>query len=286
MIIVYQGQEGAYSHLACRHFIPDHQSRAQETFVAAMEAVEKGEADCAMIPVENSTAGRVEEIYRLIPQMQLFIIAEHFEPVNHCLLAPPGTAADSLRRVYSHPQALAQCSQHIRARGLQPEATLDTAGAAQQIMQSREPGSAAIASSLAAELYGLEIIEEQFQDLRGNTTRFIILARDQHELTPLLPAPGEAPWLTSILFKVRNLPAALYKALGGFATNGINLVKLESYMPDGSLNASQFHVDAESHADTPAMLRALEELQFYASEVRLLGTYPAHAWRASRNYHD
>lgn len=281
-MIVYQGHEGAYSHLACRHVFPSREARSCATFRDAMEAVEQGKAELAMIPVENSTAGRVEEIYRLIPKMSLHIVAEHFEAVNHCLLGLPGTTIQQLKRVYSHPQALAQCANHIREKGLDPHATLDTAGAAVQIRDEALPEQAAIASSLAAELYGLEILQEQFQDLSGNTTRFIILSHTE-ELPPLEEG---IEYITSLLFRVRNLPAALYKALGGFATNGVNLIKLESYTPGGALNASQFHVDIEGHLQSAAMMRALEELSFFAEDVRVLGTYRAHSFRASRSFKD
>ncbi|MBK8970657.1 MAG: prephenate dehydratase [Hahellaceae bacterium] len=282
LVIVYQGHEGAYSHLACRHVFPDRQARPCPTFRAAMEEVEHGRAELAMIPVENSTAGRVEEIYRLIPKMSLHIVAEHFEPVNHCLLAKKGTQLSDLKTVFSHPQALAQCANHILSLNLDPHATLDTAGAAFQISQETRSDHAAIASSLAAELYGLDIIKEQFQDLSGNTTRFIILSHSE-QLPPL--EVGEE-YLTSILFKVRNIPAALYKALGGFATNGVNLIKLESYTPGGSLSASQFHVDIEGHPASKSLTRALEELHFFAEDVRMLGTYRAHSFRNSRQFQD
>lgn len=281
-MIVYQGHEGAYSHLACRHVFPDREARSCPTFRSAMEAVEQGRAELAMIPVENSTAGRVEEIYRLIPRMSLHIVAEHFEPVNHCLLALPGTRIETLQRVYSHPQALAQCAQHIQELGLEPHATLDTAGAAVQVVAEGRPEQAAIASSLAADLYGLSVLRDQFQDQTGNTTRFIILS-SREELPPLEPG---IDYITSLLFKVRNLPAALYKALGGFATNGVNLIKLESYMPGGTLSASQFHVDIEGHLNSKAMRRALEELNFFAEDVRILGTYRAHSFRATRAFQD
>ncbi|ABC32743.1 Prephenate dehydratase [Hahella chejuensis KCTC 2396] len=281
-MIVYQGHEGAYSHLACKHVFPDREARACSSFRAAMEEVEQGKADLAMIPLENSTAGRVEEIYRLIPQMSLHIQEEHFEAVNHCLMALPGARLEDLRVVGSHPQALAQCADHIRELGLDPVATLDTAGAALEVSQSGDKTKAAIASSLAAELYGLEVLKENFQDKTGNTTRFIILSHES-KLPPLEPG---VKYITSLLFRVRNIPAALYKALGGFATNGVNLVKLESYMPGGTLNASQFHVDIEGHIDSPNMKLALEELTFFAEDIRMLGTYRAHPTRASRSFHD
>jgi len=277
-VIVYQGHEGAYSHLACKHVFPGRPARACVSFRVAMEEVEQGKAELAMIPLENSTAGRVEEIYRLIPQMSLHIIDEHFESVNHCLLAPSGATLDDIKTVYSHPQALAQCASHIHRLGINAVATLDTAGAAMKVAQNKDPSEAAIASSLAGELYDLSVLQEFFQDMTGNTTRFIILSHKQH-LPPRQPGIN---YITSLLFKVRNIPAALYKALGGFATNSINLVKLESYMPAGTLNASQFHADIEGHLNEHNLQLALEELNFFAEEVRLLGTYVAHPARASK----
>ena len=281
-MIVYQGHQGAYSHLACKHVFPEREARACESFHVAMEEVEQGRAELAMIPLENSTAGRVEEIYRLIPQMSLHIVEEHFEPVNHCLMAAPGATLQSLKNIYSHPQALAQCVNNIRALGLQPTATLDTAGAAMQVSKEGNPTEAAIASSLAANLYNLQILNGNFNDLTGNTTRFIILSHEQR----LPPLEKGVKYITSLLFKVRNIPAALYKALGGFATNGINLIKLESYMPGGTLNASQFHVDIEGHINSKNMKLALDELNFFAEDVRLLGTYSAHAARTSKIFQD
>ena len=278
--IAFQGHEGAYSHLACREVFPDRATLPCATFQAAMEAAETGKAQCAMIPLENSTAGRVEEIYRLIPRMQLHIVGEHFEPVNHCLMALPGTRLEQVKLALSHPQALAQCIRHIEQLGLRAEATLDTAGAALAVSHGGDHSRAAIASRLAAELYGLSILQENFQDLTGNTTRFIILSRDAS--VPALE-PRQA-YITSVLFRVRNIPAALYKALGGFATNGVNMVKLESYIPPGSINASQFHVDIEGHIEQRGLRLALEELEFFAEEVRLLGTYPAHPFRASQAF--
>lgn len=281
-MIVYQGVEGAYSHLACQHVFPQREATACETFLEAMQTVEQGKASLAMIPVENSTAGRVEEIYRLIPKMSLHIVGEHFEPVNHCLMGLPEATLDGLRIVGSHPQALAQCNNHIAEMRLKEVAKLDTAGAAREVSESGDLSQAAIASSLAAELYGLKVLREFFQDEQGNTTRFIILSHT--EQLPLFTP--EKAYITSLIFRVRNIPAALYKALGGFATNGVNLVKLESYMPGGRLNASQFHVDIEGHLHMRPMQLALEELGFFAEEVRILGTYEAHPFRTSVNFHE
>ena len=280
--IAYQGHPGAYSHLACTHVFPTGESRPYPSFVEAMQAAESGDCELAMIPLENSSAGRVEEIYRLIPRMSLHILGEHFEPVSHCLLGLPGSRIDELSVVASHPQALAQCFNHLQDLGIATEATLDTAGAALAVSKGGDPKRGAIASRLAAEMYGLEILRENLQDEAGNTTRFIILSR-----TRSLPAqdPGIA-YITSVLFRVRNIPAALYKSLGGFATNGVNLVKLESYTPGGNLNASQFHVDIEGHAEDPRLRLALGELGFFAEDVRLLGTYPAHPFRSSRGFRD
>jgi prephenate dehydratase len=274
-IIAYQGYPGAYSHLSCRHVHPEMDAHACNSFSDAMFMVERGEADLAMIPLENSTAGRVEEIYRLMPKTQLHIIDEHFEPVNHCLLVRPGTKAEDLKTISSHPQALAQCDGHIREMGLTQIAHLDTAGSAEELSNRNDHSHAAIASSLAAELYGLEVLREHFQDKAGNTTRFIILARDSH--MPKLE-PG-VTFMTTVMFTVRNIPAALYKALGGFATNGVNMVKLESYMASDTMQAASFHLDVIGHPHQQSMKYALQELDFFAKEVRVIGTYPAHPFR-------
>ncbi len=274
-IIAYQGHEGAYSHLACRHVYPQMHALACGSFVEAMEKVEQGEARLAMIPLENSTAGRVEEIYRQMPATRLHIIGEHFEPVNHCLVGLPGTRLEQLRVVGSHPQALAQCDRNIKGLGLQAEAKLDTAGAALELSEIRDASRAAISSSLAAELYGLEILKENFQDVSGNTTRFLILSKTQN--TP--PLEPQVQYITSMMFQVRNIPAALYKALGGFATNSVNLLKLESYMGGGTLREARFHLDVAAHIEERGMQHALEELSFFAAEVRILGTYKAHPFR-------
>ncbi|MCP5169631.1 MAG: prephenate dehydratase [Hahellaceae bacterium] len=282
MTIAYQGHEGAYSHLSCQRVFPGHQAIACSSFREAMRIAERGEADMAMIPVENSTAGRVEEIYRLIPEMQLHIVGEHFEPVNHCLLARPGTTLTDIKTVVSHPQALAQCANHIEALHFLPQARLDTAGAALEVSQRNDHSYAAIASTLAAELYQLTILKDNFQDMSGNTTRFIILSP-----SPVVPKrEQDKTYITSVLFRARNIPAALYKALGGFATNGVNLCKVESYISGGGMNSSQFHVDIEGHIHQRPLQRALEELSFFAEETRLLGTYPAHPFRANCAFRD
>ncbi|MCD6212184.1 MAG: prephenate dehydratase, partial [Sulfurovum sp.] len=224
--IAYQGVEGAYSEQACKNAYGDHETIACDTFHEAMWLVEQGDADLAMIPLENSTAGRVEEIYRLIPKMALHVIGEHFEPVVHCLLALPDVKLEDLKYVASHPQALAQCHHNILALGLKAEAKLDTAGAAKELIELQDMQRAAIASKLAADIYGLQIIKENFEDKRGNTTRFFILSREKN--IPIYD-PSKR-YITSLVFQVKNIPSALYKVLGGFATNGINLLKIESYM--------------------------------------------------------
>ncbi len=275
LTIAFQGEPGAYSELACTHVYPDSVRIPSQTFEEAFQKVETGEVDLAMIPLENSTAGRVEEIYQQIPNTKLFAIGEHFEPISHCLMAAPGTKIEQLTHVGSHPQALAQCAGNAKKLGLQPVVMSDTAGAALQLTQQPQPEHAAIASSLAAELYGLEILQRDFQDRSGNTTRFLVFSREDQMAAYI---EGER-FITSLMFRVGNRPAALYKALGGFATNGINLVKLESYMPDDSFHSSQFYLDMEVHRDERRFQYALEELGFYSETVRLIGTYPAHPHR-------
>jgi prephenate dehydratase len=279
-IVAYQGIEGAYSHLACKTVFPDDQALACENFQTAIKLVENGEADFAMIPLENSTAGRVEEIYRLLPKTHLNIIGEHFEPVNHCLLTLPGIKLDQIKTVSSHPQALAQCFHRLDSLGITPLVAMDTALSAKDLASKKESASlygshGAIASILAAELYGLDVIAENFQDVVGNTTRFIVLAKNASKEN----YDSKQYYITSILFSVRNIPAALYKALGGFATNGVNMIKLESYMDGGTMTASHFHIDIAGHHLQNTVQNALEELNFFAKEVRILGSYPAHKYR-------
>ncbi len=268
-VIAYQGVEGAYSHLACQNAFPHSRSIACESFENAMELVENRTADFAMIPVENSTAGRVEEIYRLIPESSLFIVDEHFEPVNHCLLGIKGSTLEDIRYVASHPQALAQCYKNILDCEMVAVAKFDTAGSAREIRDKNDPAWGAIASKLAAKLYDLEIHKEYFGDLQGNVTRFIILSREN--TIPKLEADKE--YITSVIFHVRDIPAALYKALGGFATNGVNLLKLESYSMTGSLQVSRFHIDIEAHPEEPHLKRAMDELRYFAKEIKYLGVY-------------
>lgn len=277
--IAYQGVQGAYSEQACKNAYKDHKTVACDTFHEAMWMVESAESDLAMIPLENSTAGRVEEIYRLIPKMALHVIGEHFEPVAHCLLGLPHAKFEELKYVASHPQALAQCHNHILELGLKAEAKLDTAGAAKELLELKDIHRSAIASKLAADIYGLQILKENFEDVQGNTTRFFILSRERK--TPLYDASQS--YITSLIFQVRNIPASLYKVLGGFATNGVNILKIESYMGTNTLQGSQFHIDIEGHIDAHNVKLALDELAFFADEVRILGTYKSHRHRILEN---
>lgn len=284
--IAYQGVAGAYSHLACKSVFPDHQAFACEDFQSAILMVEQGAAEYAMIPLENSTAGRVEEIYRLLPNTHLQIVAEHFEPVNHCLLALPEVALADIKTVSSHPQALAQCFHHLAELNIKAVAAVDTALSAKDLA-AKDPSiddsgktHGAIASVLAAELYGLKVVAENFQDISGNTTRFIVLAKTAS--TEAFDA--QQNYITSLLFTVRNMPAALYKALGGFATNGVNLIKLESYMDGGTMEASHFHIDLAGHPEQRSMENALSELEFFAKDIRILGSYPAHKYRRKHDF--
>jgi len=287
-IVAYQGVEGAYSHLSCKTVFPSHEAFACEDFQSAISMVENEGAEFAMIPLENSTAGRVEEIYRLLPKTHLQIIAEHFEPVNHCLLALPGVELEQIKTVSSHPQALAQCFHHLEKLNIKAVAAVDTALSAKELAAKKaashsikiEESHGAIASTLAAELYGLNIVAENFQDVDGNTTRFIVLAKSANALGYQV----EQRYITSVLFSVRNLPAALYKALGGFATNGINMIKLESYMDGGTMEASHFHIDLAGHPQQKSMQRALDELNFFAKDIRILGSYPAHKYRRKHEF--
>jgi len=276
-LIAYQGQPGANSDMACRAVHPDMEPLPCPSFEDVFAAVRENRARLAMIPIENSAAGRVADIHHLLPESELHIIAEHFQPVHHHLLAVRGTKLADLKTVSSHHQALSQCRDTIRSLGLEPQVHADTAGAAKDLAAHPEPSHAAIASELAAEIYDLEIVRRNMEDHTHNTTRFIIMAKD-----PVDPDPDSGPIMTSFVFQVRNVPAALYKALGGFATNGVNMTKLESYMVGGSFNATQFYADVEGHPDDRPLALALEELGFFSHEVRILGTSPADPARRGR----
>ena len=271
--IAFQGAPGAYSDLACRRVFPAMTTLPCPAFEDAFAAVRDGAAALAMIPIENSVAGRVADIHHLMPESGLFIIGEHFERVNHHLLALPGARLDDVRAVRSHIQALSQCRNFIRAHGLQPVVRADTAGSAAEVKQLGDPGVAAIASELAGEIYGLQSLAENIEDAEHNTTRFLVMSRQAK-----WPASGTLS-VTTFVFNVRNVPAALYKAMGGFATNGVNMTKLESYMVGGRFAATQFYADVEGHPDDRPLQLALEELAFFSTEVKILGVYPAHPLR-------
>ena len=270
--IAFQGVPGAYSHMACQAVKPDMDAVACASFEDMLSAVQDGRAALAMVPVENSTAGRVADIHHLLPESGLHIIGEHFQRVNHHLLALRGSQLDKLKTVHSHAQGLAQCRRHIRELGLTPIMHADTAGAAKDVAAMGDPTVAAVASQLAAEIYDLDIMIDSLEDDKKNTTRFLIMAAD-----PIIPKISDVPMITTLVFKLRSVPAALYKALGGFATNSINLTKLESYMRPGVSERVQFYMDVEGHIDAPAMVHAMEELRFYCmkDEVKVLGTYAA-----------
>ncbi len=274
--IAFQGHAGAYSDLACRAARPDMDTLPCASFEDAFRAVQAGEAALAMIPVDNTLAGRVADVHHLLPAGGLYIIGEHFQPIRHALLGIKGAALEELKHVHSHVHAIPQCRAVIRKLGLTPHVHADTAGAAARVATSGDPAHAAIASMLSAEIYGLTPLIEDIQDADHNTTRFLVLSRD-HVVPPFDPA---SPVLTSLVFRVRNIPAALYKALGGFATNGVSLTKLESYI-GAAFNVAQFYAEVEGHPEDPALQRALEELAFFGREITLLGTYHAHEMRAA-----
>lgn len=272
--IAFQGVPGAYSHLACKHAYPKLEPLPCASFEDAFDAVRGGKAILAMIPIENSTAGRVAEIHQLIPEAGLHIIGEHFERVNHHLLAPPGATLKTLKTVQSHVQALDQCRGKTRALGLKRVTGADTAGSAAEIAKAGDITRGAIASSLAGEIYGLKSLKKDFEDAAHNTTRFVVLSKK-----PKLADVKSGVCVTTFVFRVKNRAAALYKAMGGFATNGVNMTKLESYMMGGKFTATQFYADVEGHPEQLALSYALEELAFFSDMVKILGVYPAHRYR-------
>ncbi|MBC7952701.1 MAG: prephenate dehydratase [Rhodospirillaceae bacterium] len=274
--IAFQGLPGAYSHLACRTAYPAMDPLPCATFEDAFAAVREGRARYAMIPIDNSVAGRVADVHHLLPYSGLHIIGEHFERINHHLLAPQGATLDSIKIVESHVHALGQCRNLIRQMGLTVIVGADTAGAAADLAKSGDITKAAIASELAAEIYGLQSLKANIEDAEHNTTRFVVLSREAVE-----PNPNQS-CVTTFVFRVRNVPAALYKAMGGFATNGVNMTKLESYLVGGEFVAAQFYVDVEGHPAQRNLRLALEELEFFSHEVRILGVYQAHPFRLAQ----
>ncbi len=272
--VVFQGEPGANSHIACHEVYPEAQAVPCPTFEDCFAAVESGGAELAMIPIENSVAGRVADIHHLLPTSSLHIIGEYFLPIHHQLVAPKGSTLAGIESVQSHVQALGQCRRRIRELNLRPVVGADTAGSARIIAEANETDRAAISSRLAAEIYGLDILAEDIEDEAHNTTRFIILSKDA---VPI--AAGNGLCVTSFIFRVRNVPASLYKALGGFATNGVNMTKLESYQLEGEFFATQFYAEVEAHPDDKDLSLALEELAFFSRELRILGVFPAASFR-------
>ena len=279
--IAFQGAPGAYSDLACRTTRPEMDTLPCRSFEDTFAAVQDGQAVLAMIPIENSIAGRVADIHHLMPGSELHIIGEHFQRVDHHLLAVKGAKISDITHVYSHIHALNQCRQFLAERGIEPVVSADTAGAAQQIAQSGDKSQAVIASELAGEINGLISLKANIEDSEQNTTRFLIMSKE-----PIVPHPKAGPCLTSFIFRVRNVPAALFKAMGGFATNGVNMTKLESYMAGHQFVAAQFYADIEGHPEHRGVRLALEELAFFTREVKILGTYPAHPYRLQNNGDD
>ena len=269
--IAFQGMNGAYSHMASKECFPKGKALPCNSFEEMLEKTKIGLADFAMVPVENSVAGRVADIHNLIPESGLYIVAEHFQKVNHQLLVIPGTKLQDLKYVKSHAQGIAQCRKLIQKLNLEPVQHIDTAGAAAEISKQKNFQTAAIASKMSAQIYGLEILRKNIADSSYNTTRFLIMSSK-----PKTPPLNLDITVTTIIFEVRSVPAALYKVLGGFATNGINLTKLESYIGGQNMNAARFYVDAEGHPKSKQMKHALEEMRFYTmpDTIKILGSYP------------
>lgn len=270
--ISFQGVPGAYSHQACLEAFPDFDPLPCDSFEQAIAAVKEGRAGLAMLPVENSTYGRVADIHRLLPESGLHIVGEAFVRVRISLMAPRGATLDGVNRVRAHLVLLPQCRLFLERHGIVGEAYVDSAGAAAELAAHPEPGLGVLASDLAADIYGLDVLARDIEDHGHNTTRFLVMSPE-----PRPAPPGDV--LTTFVFNVRNIPAALYKAMGGFATNGVNMTKLESYMVGGHFTATQFYADIEGHPDDPAVARAMEELDYFTDSLQILGTYPVHPFR-------
>lgn len=275
--IAFQGELGAYSHQACREVYPDMEPLPCATFEDAVASVKSGTAALAMLPVENSLYGRVADIHRLLPESGLYIIAEHFVSVRIELLGVPGAKLSDIKQAHSHTVLLGQCRRFLKEHNIKTVTGADTAGSAMAIAAAGDKSQGALASKLAGEIYGLVPLASDIQDAAHNTTRFLVMSPRKIEADP---NGGTA--ITSFVFQVRNLPAALYKAMGGFATNGVNMVKLESYMVDGSFTATQFYADIEGHIEDQNVRYAMEELGFFTSFVKVLGTYPRSTRRDGR----
>lgn len=268
--IAFQGEYGAFSNEAALACFPDDEPMPCVTFEQTIAAVQSGEADHAVVPVENSLYGRIADIHHILPESGLFIIGEHFQPIRMNLLGVPGAKLEDIKAVQSLSVALGQCRRFIADNKYRTINSVDTAGSAREVAEMGDKSIAAIASKLAARIHGLDVLKENIEDAAHNTTRFLVMSREQ-ELAPF----ADAPVRTTFVFRVRNVPAALYKAMGGFATNGINMTKLESYMVDGSFTATQFYADIEGHPDEQRVKFAFEELDFFTDHFKLLGVYPA-----------
>ena len=271
--IAFQGEPGAYANVAARQAVPHAQAVPRPTFEDAIEAAKSGDTDLVIIPVENSLIGRIADIHHLLPESGLHIVGEHFMPIRHQLLGLKDATLEGITSVYSQLPALAQCRTILRDRKLVAHNWYDTAGSAKHIAELGDKTAAAIASTLAGEFYGLKVLKADIEDEHHNATRFLIMSRQDER------APNSGKVVTSLVFQVKNIPAALYKAMGGFATNGVNMTKLESYQLGGSFNATQFYADIQGHPDEPHVARALEELAFHTARHTIMGVYPAHPYR-------
>ena len=280
--IAFQGEPGANSDTACRNVHPAMEPLPCPSFEDAFNAVESGKADLAMIPIENTIAGRVADIHHLLPESKLHIVGEYFLPIHFQLMVLRGVERSEIRSVHTHIHALGQCRKYIRKNGWKPMVAGDTAGAAKLVSEVKDRTMAALAPALAAELYDLDVIEENVEDTENNITRFVVLSKSKHWAER---KADDTRMMTTFVFRVRNVPAALYKAMGGFATNGVNMTKLESYQLDGGFTATQFYADIEGHPDDAHVARALEELRFFSREVRILGVYEANGYRTAQGSH-
>jgi len=272
--VAFQGVLGAYSHQACREAFPDAKAIACNTFEAVIAAVKNGKADIAMLPVENSTYGRVADIHSLLPESGLHIVGEHFVRVHINLMAKKGVKLEEIKTAMSHTVLLGQCRKFLKDHDIAPITGADTAGSAQAVAASDTTDMGALASEMAADIYGLDVLAHHIEDNHHNTTRFLVMSPEQN-----FPDNGNDEFITTFVFRVRNIPAALYKAMGGFATNGVNMVKLESYMIEGSFTATQFYADVIGHPEDPALKRALEELEYFTDHLDILGVYKTDVFR-------
>ncbi len=275
--IAYQGAKGAYSHIACQELFPNQEYIACDTFEDAMDMVRNGSVDKAVIPVENSNAGRVTDVHFLLPKAGLHIIGEHFLRVEHQLIGVKGAKLSDITCAASHPQALAQCSNFLQAHNIHALSRIDTAKSCEKIALEQDKTKSAIASKLAAEIYGLSVLASNIENASNNTTRFLVMQKDN-----IVPENDGSKFITSIVFITKHIPAALYKVLGGFATNGINLSKVESYLLDGHFFSAQFYIEVEQHINSKALQYALAELEFFSEEYQILGCYKAHAYREQK----